>query len=95
MLAPNFLPTATYCSSFASFSNKTSLIQGDKLNESAILENLATHKLLLSSNASSEDLEVLCLNIFENYTAIELEIAKRDPGFALVSNVGYAPFHRN
>ena len=35
----------------------------------------------------------LCLNIFENYTALELEIAKRDPGFAVVSNVGYAPFH--
>ena len=33
------------------------------------------------------------MNIFENYTAIELEIAKRDPGFAVVSNVGYAPFH--
>ena len=33
------------------------------------------------------------MNIFENYTALELEIAKRDPGFAVVSNVGYAPFH--
>ena len=33
------------------------------------------------------------MNIFENYTVIQLEIAKRDPGFAVVNNVGYAPFH--
>ncbi|CAH3039846.1 unnamed protein product [Porites evermanni] len=65
-----------------------SLIQSGKLNESAILENLATHKLLLSNNRSPKDLEDLCLNIFENYTAIELEIAKRDPAFAVVSLQG-------
>ena len=35
------------------------------------------------------------MNIFDNYTAIELEIAKRNPGFAVVSNVGYAPFNRH
>lgn len=92
-MTPNFLSSAANCSSFASFSYKTSLIQGDNVNKSAILENLATHKLLLSSNRSSEDLEDLCMNIFENYTAIELEIAKRDPDFAVVSNAGYAPFH--
>ena len=85
---------ATSCSFFPSFSYKTSLIQDDKLNESAILENLANHKLLLSRNPSSKDLEDLCLNIFENYTAIEHEIAKRDLGFAVVSNVGYALLHR-
>lgn len=94
LLAPNFLPSATNCSSFASFSYKASLIQGGKLNESAILENLATHKLLLSRNPSSKDLEDLCLNIFDNYTAIELEIAKRNRSFAVVSNAGYAPFNR-
>lgn len=94
MLAPYFLPTATNCSSFPSFSYKTSLIQDGKLNESAILENLANHKLLLSRNPSPKDLEDLCLNIFENYTAIEHEIAKRDLGFAVVGNVGYAPLHR-
>ena len=33
------------------------------------------------------------MKIFENYTAIQIEIAKRDPGFAVVSNVGYTPFH--
>lgn len=33
------------------------------------------------------------MNIYENYTAIQFEIAKRDPLFAVVSNVGYAPFH--
>ena len=80
-------------SSFSSFSYKTSLIQDGKLNESAILENIANHKLLLSRNPSSKDLEDLCLNIFENYAAIEHEIAKHDPGFAVVGNVGYAPFH--
>ena len=69
-----------------------SLIEGDELNESAILENLATHKLLLSRNPSSKDLEDLCLNIFENYTAIQLEIARHNPLFAVVSNVWYAPF---
>ena len=94
LLAPNSLPSATNCSSFASFSYKASLIQGGRLNESAILEILATHKLLLSRNPSSKDLEDLCLNIFDNYTAIELEIAKRNPGFAVVSNVEYAPFIR-
>ncbi|XP_073235129.1 uncharacterized protein [Porites lutea] len=66
----------------------TSLIQDGKLNESAILENLANHKLLLSRNPSSKDLEDLCLNIFENYAAIEHEIAKRDLGFAVVSMQG-------
>lgn len=94
MLAPRVLPTATNCSSFPSFSYKTSLFQDGTLNESAILENLANHKLLLTRNPSSKDLEDLCLNIFGNYTAIEHEIAKRDLGFAVVSNVGYAPLHR-
>ena len=75
------------------FSYKTSLIQGDNLNESAVLENLATHKSLLSRNASYKDLEDLCVNIFENYTVIQLEIAKRHPGFAMVSSLGYTPFH--
>ncbi|KAM7441342.1 hypothetical protein ABFA07_009630 [Porites harrisoni] len=67
---------------------KTSLIQGGQLNKSAILENLATHKLLLSRNLSSKDLKDLCMKIFENYTAIQIEIAKRDPGFAVVSLQG-------
>ena len=93
MLAPNFLPLAANCSSFASFSYKTSLIQGGKLNKSTILEHLATLKLLLSRNPLSKDLEDLCVKIFEIHTAIQLEIAKRDPGFAVVSNVGYAPSH--
>lgn len=93
MLAPNFLPSAVNCSSFASFSYKTSLIQGGKLNKSTILEHLATLKLLLSRNPLSKDLKDLCVKIFEIHTAIQLEIAKRDPGFAVVSNVGYAPFH--
>ena len=90
---PLFPPTATNCSSFASFSYKTSLIQGGQLNKSAILENLATHELLVSRNLSSKDLKDLCMKIFETYIAIQLEIAKRDPGFAVVSNVGYTPFH--
>ena len=93
MLAPNFLPSAANCSSFASFPYKTSLIQGGELNKSTILEHLATLKLLLSRNPSSEDLEDLCVNISEIHTAIQLEIANRDPGFAVVSNVGYASFH--
>ncbi|CAH3161093.1 unnamed protein product [Porites lobata] len=62
--------------------------QGDELNESAILANLASHKLLLSRNPSSKDLEDLCLNSFENYTAIQLEIAKHNPLFAVVSLQG-------
>ncbi|KAM7432912.1 hypothetical protein ABFA07_016730 [Porites harrisoni] len=66
----------------------TSLFQDGTLNESVILENLANHKLLLSRNPSSKDLEDLCLNIFGNYTAIEHEIAKRDLGFAVVSMQG-------
>ena len=33
------------------------------------------------------------MNIFENYTAIQLEVAKHNPLFAVVSNVEYAPFH--
>lgn len=93
MLAPNILPLAANCFSFDSFSYKTSLIQSGRLNKSTILEHLATLKLLLSRNPSSEDLEDLCVNIFEIHTAIQLQIAKRDPGFAVVSNVGYAPFH--
>ena len=76
-----------------SFSYKNSLIQGGKLNKSAILENLATQKSLLLYNTLAKDLEDLCLNVYEIYTAIEFEIAKRDPVFAVVSNVGYAPFH--
>ena len=78
---------------FRFFFFKTSLIQGGKLNESAIHENLATHKLLLSQNPSSKELDDLCLNIYKNYTAIEFEIAKRNLDFAVVSNVGYAPFY--
>ena len=95
MLAPDFLPSAANCSSFASFSfsYKTSLIQGGKLNKSTILEHLATLKLLLSRNPLSKDMEDLCVKIFEIHADIQLEIAKRDPGFAVVSNVGYAPFH--
>ena len=59
-----------------------------------MLENLATHKLLLSRNPSSKDLEYLCLNIFEKYRPFQLEIAKSDPDFAVVSNVdGCGPFH--
>lgn len=69
------------------FSYKYTLIQGGELNRSAILENLVTHKLLLSRTTSPKDLEDLCLNIFGNYAAIELEIARRDPDFAVVSNV--------
>ena len=78
---------------FRFFFLKTSLIQGGKLNESAVLENLATHKLLLSRTPSSKDLDYLCLHIYKNYTAIEFEIAKLDLDFAVVSNVGHAPFH--
>ena len=33
------------------------------------------------------------MNIFETYTANQLEIAKSDRGFAVVRNVGYTPFH--
>lgn len=47
----------------------------------------------MSRITSPKDLEDLCLNIYEDYTAIEFEIAKRDPLFAVVSNLGYAPFH--
>lgn len=64
-----------------------------KLNESAILDNLATHLSLLSRNLSSKEFEDLCLNIFENYTAIQPEIAKLNTDFALVSNVRHVPFH--
>ena len=66
---------------FLVFFFQTSLVANGELNNFAIREVLSTHKKLASSTTLTKDTQDLCLEIYKKFQAIELEIAKRDPGF--------------
>ncbi|KAL9976389.1 hypothetical protein ACROYT_G013687 [Oculina patagonica] len=72
---------------FHIFNGPISLKQGDEVNKSAIREVLNTHQSLASSATLNSDIMDLCLQMFKEYQAIMVIIARKDPNFVEMPNL--------